>query len=347
MPKSVQQMFEAATERSVTESLCVLYVALTRAAQALYAIIPPSKANERSLPNNFAGLLRVALKDDAPVEPQQVIFQHGDPEWFRRRPAHKPARGEIAGRPVQADVPASGTTEPVTIQLASVTGARRRGWERARPSGLEGGTLIPTTEVLRAPRTGAFLRGQLIHAWFEHVIWLDEGQPAEATLRQAAKDLLAGAEDSLLDVDEQFRRFQAWLDIPAIAAVLSRSRYLNLDLLGFPPTVQPAPLHSPLVPAVQNERGFALRDGERLLTGFIDRLVLLQQGPRVVAAEIIDYKTDALPAGDQRQLAEKIAFYAPQMQAYRRAVAKFTQLPLEHIQARLVFVAAGVVATVR
>lgn len=344
MPKPVQQMFEAATERSVTESLCVLYVALTRAVYALYAVIPPSKANERSLPNNFAGLLRLALYGETPVAPQQVLFQHGDPEWFRRSSLPPPSRVEDARRSLATDVPAPSTAAPVTIQLAPITGARRRGWERARPSGLEGGTRISTTEVLRAPRSGAFLRGQLIHAWFERVLWLDEGRPADAALRQAAQEVLAGAEGAELHVDEQLRQFETWLETPALAALLSRSRYEQLDALGFPPSVPPAQM--PLVPTVQNERGFALRDGERLLTGYIDRLVLVHQGPRVVAAEIIDFKTDALRAGDRRQLGEKAAFYAPQMHAYRRAVAQFTQLPLEHILARLVFVEAGVVETV-
>jgi hypothetical protein len=49
MPPDVQQMFAEATDREVTESLCVLYVALTRAAHALHMIIPPSKPNEKDL----------------------------------------------------------------------------------------------------------------------------------------------------------------------------------------------------------------------------------------------------------------------------------------------------------
>jgi ATP-dependent exoDNAse (exonuclease V) beta subunit len=70
--------------------------------------------------------------------------------------------------------------------------------------------------------------------------------------------------------------------------------------------------------------------------------VLLEDAGRVIAAEIIDYKTDAFDAQDEQQLSGKIAFYAPQLQAYRRAVAQMTKLPTDHIVATLLFLEAGV-----
>jgi len=211
---------------------------------------------------------------------------------------------------------------------------------------LEGGPHVPTRQILRAARSGAFLRGQLIHAWFERVAWLDEGRPAEAALRQVAHELLAVADSTGLDIAEQLRRFFVMLQTPTIAELLSRTHYQDLSQLGFPRAVQEGLGPAPVTPSVQAERGFAVRDGDQLLTGFLDRLVLLQRGSRVVAADILDYKTDAMAAGKPGQLADKVAFYSPQMQAYRRAVAKLTQLPLECILARLVFVEVGIVETV-
>jgi len=49
LPRKFQQMFEDATDRTVTESLCVLYVALTRAIHALHIVIAPSHENERTI----------------------------------------------------------------------------------------------------------------------------------------------------------------------------------------------------------------------------------------------------------------------------------------------------------
>ena len=100
------------------------------------------------------------------------------------------------------------------------------------------------------------------------------------------------------------------------------------------------------MPRVQNERGFALQDGEQLLTGAIDRLVLLEQAGRVVAAEVLDFKTDALAADDPQQVAAKVAHYGPQLEAYRRAVAQFAALPPDRVSAQLVFVEAGLVRPV-
>lgn len=334
LPAAVQRMFAAATERSVSEALCVLYVAVTRAVQALYGILPPSKKNERSLPNNFAGLLRAALKDDQPVEPGTVIYRCGDPGWYARS----------GQRPPIADTAAP--AEAVVVRLAPVTEKPRRGWERARPSGLEGGPRVRVQDVLRSERSAAFLRGQLFHAWFEQVQWLDDDRPSDGILRTVAAKLLAQADIGDLDVEKELKRFHALLDTRAVSDSLSRGRYQQLGPLGFPPTVV-KPWRAAVGEAiVQNERTFAVRDGEQLLAGSIDRLVLLRQGERTVAAEVFDYKTDSLAAGDPVRLAEKVAFYTPQLQAYRRAVAQFSQLPPSHVLAWLIFVEPGIVASV-
>ena len=69
-------------------------------------------------------------------------------------------------------------------------------------------------------------------------------------------------------------------------------------------------------------------------------------GSETVAAEIIDYKTDPFDANDVKQLTDKVNFYTPQLDAYRRAVAKVTHLSPERIAAKLLFVAGGVLQTV-
>ena len=60
-------MFRDAAERDVSESLCVLYVALTRTIHALHMIIAPSAKSEKTLPRTAAGLLRAALSDGSPL----------------------------------------------------------------------------------------------------------------------------------------------------------------------------------------------------------------------------------------------------------------------------------------
>ena len=91
---------------------------------------------------------------------------------------------------------------------------------------------------------------------------------------------------------------------------------------------------------------FAVRDGDNLLSGFIDRLVLICDDQRPVAADVVDFKTDAIDAHDEPSVTAKVNFYRPQLAAYRRAVAQMFRLPELHVSARLVFVGAGLVRNI-
>ena len=351
LPAAFQQMFTAATDRAVTESLCVLYVAVTRAIHAWYALIPPSADKERCLPCTQAGLLRAALADGARAEGATVLYAHGDPEWFRAvKGKARQTAGENEGPAGRTEVhpteqAARAAAEPVAIRLAPLAGERRRGWERMRPSGLEGGTTVSLRHLLAPSRSAAFARGQLIHAWFEQILWVEDGLPDPDQLDRVARKVLAAEPASEIDLAAELACFQSRLTSPPVADVLSRRRYDDLKRVGFSAAALRHIRSRRLCPRAQNERGFAIRDGDRMLTGFIDRLVLLEDDERVVAAEIIDFKTDPFDAQDGQQRAAKVAFYAPQLHAYRRAVSQITGCPPERIVATLLFVEAGIVET--
>jgi ATP-dependent helicase/nuclease subunit A len=338
MPPDLQQMFRDATDREVTESLCVLYVALTRAAHALHMIIPPSKQNEKTFPRTFAGLLRIALSGEGQAPPNTVLFQHGDADWHSRcKPlaagAEKPPAAEAAA--------------PVQIRLAESTGSPHRGWERISPSGLEGGSTVRIEHLLTPKsQSAAFLQGQLMHAWFEQITWIEEGLPDDAVLQAVAQRVLSASGSSHLDVQEQIQRFRKLIAAPPLRAILSRSRYAGRPRLEFPAAVADDLARGDLTARVRNERGFAYRDGNQLVQGYIDRLVLVDQGHHLAAAEILDYKTDAWDKAKPDALTEKVAFYTPQMQAYRNAVGHLTGLAPDRIAARLIFLQGAVVHTV-
>jgi ATP-dependent exoDNAse (exonuclease V) beta subunit len=97
---------------------------------------------------------------------------------------------------------------------------------------------------------------------------------------------------------------------------------------------------------VHRERRFAVREGDVLINGSLDRLVTWQSPDgRVLAADVIDFKTDR--ATDVGQLDERVEFYRPQVDAYRRAVERLYGLEPEQVVGRLVFLQPGVVRTVR
>ena len=412
-PPAIQAMFHAADDRRVSEALCVLYVALTRAKHALHMLIPASAENEKTLPNSYSGLLRVALRDAQPAGPLETVYELGDRQWYAAmfgRPEREPATSaNSATKPdlaLQPDLAAT-RTEPTTnvaahptpfsqapsgdvsaertegaerqpdrqtsdlqphtavtdsltqsharrspalntpaIPLAPARTGRLRGWERVSPSALEGNAQLEIGQVLRSQlHSAALLRGTLMHAWFEKIRWLDEGLPSDAELTQVAHTLLVAqpvhVELSLVRLISEFRQS---LHQPEIASVLTKADYVRRQESRY--AAWKGESSEPLRWTVELERPFSTRDNDRLVTGSLDRFISVWAGERPVGAEIIDFKTDEFSAEDQAQLAERVAFYLPQMVAYRNAMATVTGLPVERIATRLLFVRAGITSEV-
>jgi ATP-dependent exoDNAse (exonuclease V) beta subunit len=82
LPDEIQHAFHHQRVTELRESLCVLYVAITRARQGLMLINRPSPENERSLPQSLAGLLRGSLTDGHPLMPDEAWYQNGPREWL-------------------------------------------------------------------------------------------------------------------------------------------------------------------------------------------------------------------------------------------------------------------------
>ena len=121
--------------------------------------------------------------------------------------------------------------------------------------------------------------------------------------------------------------FRKMIRQPVVRGLLSKSQYSG-DLFDSWDRIE-----------VLNERPFAVRIDDRVLTGFIDRLVLLHRGGRIEAADVIDFKTDDLTRQDNEAVTQRTAIYRPQLQAYRDAVARMLGLPADRISARLVYAA--------
>jgi len=352
LPKPITDAYELARQRRVEESFCLLYVALTRAVHALHVLIAPSPANERSLHSTSAGLLRAALTNGEKLPPGAVFYEKGDPDWARaegRDDGREPTAPEpaAAGR---GELPSAGPPPGApggTIRLAPSTGRFRRGLRRMTPSGLEGGRHVRIGNMLRLDNRPALQRGTAIHAWFEQIDWLEEGLPDERRLREVAAEACQGSPGC--DLNELLARFHEMLRQPAVARLLSREAYRadrgdwiarayqSASASGIAKEPDDVSLE------VHREWPFVLREGEDILRGSIDRLVLLTAGKWPVAAEVIDFKSDRVEPGDAAALAERVDRYRPQMAAYRRAVAMQFRLAEELVDARLLFVAPGIV----
>jgi ATP-dependent exoDNAse (exonuclease V) beta subunit len=354
-PPALQKLFEDDVCLAVSESLCVLYVAMTRAAHTLHMILAPPKSNEKSLPKTFAGLLRATLAPSAAAIAGKTLFEHGDPSWFASTPTRSaseepkslprptsPLRPSPANPQSQIPNPKSDAT--LTIHLAPAANTRPRNWERTSPSSLEGGAQIRGAAIIAAKPPQVFGVGTLFHAWLAEIAWLDDGLPSDARLREIAGRLRATSLISDDQLDAHIARFRQQLAAKPIADLLSRSFYQSPSNLGLPQKSWPSP--APEITPYR-ERAFALQQNqEKLLTGSIDRLVVLTSGNRPLAADVIDFKTDDITATQRSLLTEKINFYRPQLEAYRKTAAELWNLKLAQVTARLAFLSAGIVQAI-
>ena len=328
LPPRLVALFDDDRRRTVAESLCVLYVAMTRAIHCLHMILVPPKSGEKSLPKTYAGLLRATLGKGL-ASTSGVVYEHGDSRWYER------CRERPVWRSEATSEDSADASPPAAIQLAPPLTAPVRGLQRVTPSSLEGGHKFPAAKLLEDRPTAGFDHGTLIHAWMEQLEWLDDGLPDDATLMTIASRAAPGIAANPADVAARLATFRKQLAQPKLVAALSRAAYDrhagagNLEL------------------QVLNERPFALRVGDGLLSGSIDRLVLIKRGGKLVAADILDYKTDAIPPGDNAALAAKIEFYRPQMESYRVAVSKIYGLAERAIGLSLLFLHRGDVCPIK
>ena len=94
---------------------------------------------------------------------------------------------------------------------------------------------------------------------------------------------------------------------------------------------------------VWRERRFALHLPNEhgvleLWQGAFDRVVLVKRGGQAVRADLIDWKSDHVAAN---AVAARVATYRPQIEAYRRVLARITGLDEGAITTRIAFLHAG------
>ena len=327
LPATIQQAYEQQFERGLSESICVLYVALTRAIHALHIFIRPKDTPTRQ---SMSGILLATLTSpDKPTgKTSGKLFEHGDPDWVDK--AEIQSAGRTANLPETRSTPSKGF-DTKKLTLAEPAMESGRGLSTFSPSqmtttgrGTIGAVLAQATHV------AAVERGTLLHACFARIQWLDD----PCWQSRLLEDLRRRFPDPAV-VESVVDEFWSMLQQPTISALLHRSSYSDQVARRVLPNQI---LFEPLTATVENERAFAVRMDQWIVPGTIDRLVLIHEGKSLIAAEVIEYKTDQLTGATTLQIDERIVEYQPQIVAYRRAVGQFAGLPLDRVFARLVFV---------
>ncbi len=330
----LQQAYAQEEARKLQDNLCALYVAMTRARHGLLMIAKPRNLNKGGKLTSkgwsnaiFASVLRQALSAtvEETAQGEEVLFAHGDPRWFEKVEAEQ-------------NVKRVDRTSSDNAQLESkkhmVTQAET--WSRSSgrlrnvtaPSMLENQGRIRAGDLLRTSSEDGRRFGTLIHACLEQLEWLNEGEalPGDDVFMQTASKVIPDADQAWLR--DSLARLRQMLKQPAVRQVFKRPTG-NVQLW--------------------RERAFLVPDGDRLLSGKFDRVVIHESigtdNQITRSALLLDFKTDVLQGGT-RTLEHAIERYQPQMQAYRRALQSMLRLGENQVRVQLVFLSVGRVVEV-
>jgi ATP-dependent helicase/nuclease subunit A len=312
LPIEWQVACQEANYQQLGEALCLFYVALTRARHALYLYATPSK---NPIKQWGSALHSVFGNDQTCGEPGVMIHRNGQVDWVEQLVGEK---GPVAEAPKPSSL-------RVELKLEN-TLLRNPQWvapsQQPKLDAIE--SLI---DYWKPEDTAATVIGKLIHRWFEEVrTWIEDFSPDKSQLLKIAASALTKDEMMQLQLDQQTNRFMRYCDSAVIRRVFSHERYREWH--------QPSKLRL----EVTNERRFLISIDEQLIRGVIDRCVLGWDQDRVIRAEVIDYKTDARPAGVDlgTWVVQRAQHHSPQLQLYRKVLCRQFSLHPEMVQVTLV-----------
>jgi len=287
---------DIARQRAGFESLCRLYVAMTRAKRGLYLIAePPPKKDDAAMKEaQFLRRMLSVTTDAQTCEAYSTEWETGDPRWFEHSNRVEPKPPSIT---------------PVARPLGGLLREFQPLAKRVTPSGEED-FQVKGSVLFSAGREPGRRLGNLVHELLSQVEWWD-----------------AGSELSALEVRWQAAGLLRGEAIEATAVAMVRG------LLAAPTA---AAAFAKPAPAAQawRERPFDLIHEGSWISGVFDRVVVLPD-----AVRLIDFKTDEV--ADDAAMQEKVAGYRPQIELYRKALARLTGLPPPKIDCALLFARTG------
>ena len=303
---ALKRAHEQRAHEKRTEDLCLLYVAMTRARQALHMLVRPLKLSSNGKPTktglsnlSYAAILRQTLRSDdveEGFEGGQCLYEAGRGDWHDDE--------------TQPDtLPAASTQVAPPIKLVERPEAQVRSWVKSSPSQMHDHATVKASELLNLQASGGQRYGTLVHAMLECVGFIDEGVPTIQELCQAASPV----DSPGIDLEQTAGMIRQAMSSPAALQVLQRN---GADVLW-------------------RERRFMVRIDDRLVTGSYDRVHLWYSNGKPIRAVLIDYKTDRVDDGTVADVVER---YSEQIQLYRKALSMALQLDAEAIQAKLYFI---------
>lgn len=298
---------QASDEAACFDSLCVLYVAMTRAKRALYMVTGYPGKNARAITS--AAFLKRQLASELAPEDSSVIkldgddavclYEVGERDWYAAVPGI-----EVAAEPERpSDVPGDFSARPSSRQrLANVLPSR------------EGESEQSAAMLFERSYRDRLDFGTAVHALFRMVSFIEEVDEKELAREwYETSSVETGVKDRVV---EEFSRAMA---SPEVREELSRPQG-NVELW--------------------REKGFEIVLEDRWVTGVFDRVTIVRdEGGMPLRAALVDFKTDTVASESEiEQVARR---YDSQIQLYRSALSRMLGLDPSRISARLLFTRIG------
>jgi ATP-dependent helicase/nuclease subunit A len=328
-----QCAFKEASHQQLGEALCLFYVALTRARQALYLFTVPLKnvgQNWGSAMHSLYGTEENSNVSDA------LIHQSGNPHWYRATIDADTAdliMGEketaVAMRYYRISLAVSGETQVIEVVAPSSLKDRDIHVESKPATNLGG--------LWQSDDNQGAVLGKLVHRWMEEIRdWVEDGVPGKKRLAEIANADLTQDEQSQIRIPEWSERFGRYLENREVRNALSRARY---DFWHQPQLLRLE---------VSQERRLLERFEGKLVRGSIDRCVLGYAGDRVIRGEVLDFKIDQYDDSQTLDawIAERIRVHAPQLQLYGGVLRQQYGLRADQLELTLVLLSVGRVVSV-
>ena len=329
LPDKFQAIFDEDRRATVRESMCLLYVALTRAVHAVHIIVSyGAKPSLKSAESVLLSTLVPRSKEKGYKRETGVIYEHpeGNELWYKS-----------LGQPDKKTEPDHHYYLPAGIKLGigNISTYPKSGRGRSVQDASHFGA--PKTMKLgeifdRRDNADSLSRGQVLHHCFELIRWLEFGRPEQQELVRH----LESKAPWLNHPERVAQQFYKMLDHPSVQQLLTKQSYLQNFMPDF---IAPAEVVLDAYRLeVQTERAFATSVDNALMHGRVDRLVFVYEAKQLMGVDIIDFKSDSVESQRDPVLRAR---YEHQIENYRRAVAEWTGLEVEQVCGRLVYVENG------
>lgn len=291
----LQRMYSEAESSEVRDALCVLYVGMTRAKRALFMLLPEQEMKGGDVKRAVIGkTFAEVIRHGLDISDDLEL---GEKLWHE-------------GMRVVPDTRTGGVTTTRAINFQPSSSKRRRALIRQAPSADIQKGAVHLQTLLESPSPTIKVKGEILHRLFASIEWLED-HPQGIDRRELAR---------VLGPDGKFHgdTITEFLDIigsTSIARLFSRRTFSD----GC---------------EVWRERSFALYQGDSVLTGAFDRVVVQRDRKEARGAHIYDFKTEGVAEG---MLHDHIELHRRQLEVYREALSTMLNLSASEIKTFLVF----------